>query len=304
VHEACAYCSRVNAFVPSIPKRLRASQSGLIRRASVIMRNVKRLGTALALVAISMVAGCAAEPSEALGPASSDVQASGVPATAACPAIDLRMPDGQSVDLTGDWQGDDFGTYYFSQVHSCLHWLGQSNVPPEEPTGAGWTNVFTGRIAPDFTVEGPWSDLPYGFNADLQEGEVLNSGDLKLEIDFFEADGITRPTLHLLEEATRFGLGGWNFVPMDALDPRAEYTGTYGFDAENDCPWLDLNGRRYELIQWQWGIAEGGQLLGERGALVARPGDQIRVDGQIAAALRPQGCQADAMLAWDLAPAR
>jgi hypothetical protein len=211
------------------------------------------------------------------------------------------MPDGENLDLTGQWQGDDFGTYYFSHIHSCLHWLGQNQVPPDAPPGYWWTNVFTGRIESDFSVEGPWGDVPYSEQS-LSE-ETLNHGVLTMKIDFFEVEGVTHPTLHLVNEDTLYGVGGHNFVPMDSLDPRAEFTGTYGFDRDPFCPWLDVGGQRYELNEWQWEIAEEGQILGEGAAIMARPGDQIRVEAQVSAPLGQQGCQASAMLVWDLAPA-
>jgi hypothetical protein len=228
------------------------------------------------------------------------MESAGVPVSEACPALDLRLPNGEPLELTGQWQADDFGIYYFSHVQSCLHWLGQSQIPNEEPPGSFWTNVFIGRIESDFTVEGPWSDVPYG---DVRPpDEPLNNGVLTLEIEFVEVDGVTRPTLHLTNDATLHGVGSHDFVPLDSLDPRAEFTGTYGYDNDPVCPWLDVNGQRYELNQWQWLIAEEGQILTEDGIL-ARPGDQIRVEAQISAPLGPLRCQASAMLAWDLAPA-
>ncbi|MGH2489561.1 MAG: hypothetical protein ACRDFR_08095 [Candidatus Limnocylindria bacterium] len=90
-------------------------------------------------------------PSPAAGPA------------AQCADIDLRGTSGERVRLTGTWTAYS-GTrlYYVSQLGSCV-WLAggfETSATPERMSYDGlgeYTIVFSGTLAPDFTVSGWWS---------------------------------------------------------------------------------------------------------------------------------------------------
>ena len=212
-----------------------------------------------------------------------------------CPDANLRAPNGDDLRLIGRWQADDFGTYSMTQRESCLHWLGLSPAVADTPAGGWWTNVYVGQMASDFTINGEWADVPYLYD---YPGENPNSGELTLRIDFFEDDsGAEWPSLHLVEMRYGAGYGGFNWVPEEAMPPRAEYVGIYGY---SDCPWLEVAGTRYELAEWQYEIAADGQILGEGDEIVARTGDTLRVEGQIWPTAIPDGCLPDLLLGWNV----
>lgn len=245
----------------------------------------------VALVAsLVFVAACGANQGSPT-PAGGGSQAAGE----LCPDVNLRTPTGEALRLAGRWLADDFGTYYLTQRESCLHWLGQSSAVGGIPAGTWWTNVYVGQIATDFTINGEWADVPYR-NDD--EGVNLNSGELTLRIGFFDDDsGDAWPTLHLEEMRYGEGYGGFNWVPEEAIPPAAAFVGTYGY---SDCPWLEVDGTRYELAEWQYVIAVDGQLLGEGSQIVARPGDTLRVEGQVWPTTIPDGCLPDLLLGWNV----
>jgi hypothetical protein len=170
----------------------------------------------------------------------------------------------------------------------------------EFPAGSWWTNVYVGRLESDFTINGEFADVPYGY--DFVEGENPNSGELTLDLAFFDDDaGAMWPTLQLVEIRHSPGYGGEYWVPEEAMTPRAEFVGTYGF---TDCPWLEVDGERYELATWQYSTADQGQLLGDDNQVVARPGDELLVEGQVWPAPTPTTCMPDLLLAWQIEVAR
>lgn len=245
-----------------------------------------------ALVAVLLIAaGCGTNPVSAT-PAAAPADAS----SDLCPPLSLRMPSGERLNLTGTWLADDFGTYYLTQRASCLHWLGMSPAVGESAAGDWWTNVYAGRVRTDFSVAGPWADVPY---VGYSEGQTPNSGELTLHIGFFDDDaGREWPTLHLLEQQQGGGFGGQEWVPTGSLPAPAEYVGTYGY--EGGCPSLTVNGERYEIVEWQYDIADQGQLMGDGSQVLARPGDELRIEGQAWPLEDADGCLPDKLLAWDL----
>lgn len=79
------------------------------------------------------------------------------------------------VDLTGDWQSNDGGTYYLRQRGSELFWYGEGT-----PISPAFSNVYRGvRSSFGFFVgseiTGNWIDVP--------KGVVAGSGTLNLRID-------------------------------------------------------------------------------------------------------------------------
>ena len=252
----------------------------------------------LALASALTIIGCTA-----IEASPTPAEMPGDEATALCPEVDLRTPDGERLDLTGTWQADDFGTFYLAQREACLHWLGMSPALAEfgaefgAEAGDLWTQVYVGQIGSDFRVNGEWSDVPY---RDDDPSWMPNSGELLLSIGFFDDDqGQEWPTLHLVEVRGGQGYGGLHWVPVQAMAPRSEHVGTYRFEA--GCPSIELNGQRYELVEWLYDIAQDGQLLSD-GQVVARPGDQMRIDGQIWPDPDTSGCLPMLLLAWFFEP--
>jgi hypothetical protein len=116
------------------------------------------LAPAFATFALMTVLGMACRPS---GPSSSApaspapaAQAS-VPAAAACAPLDLRLPSGAELDLTGTWEGARSVTFV-RQVGSCVSWIALSDNPNQE-LGAWAMSTFRGDIGSDFTLSGAWT---------------------------------------------------------------------------------------------------------------------------------------------------
>jgi hypothetical protein len=195
-----------------------------------------------------------------------------------CPDLSLRSPSGERLALTGTWFADDFGDYFITQRASCLHWLGMSPALAGAAAGEWWTNVYVGQIESDFSVHGEWADVPY--LTDYSNFEP-NSGEIVLRIGIFEDEsGVEWPALHMVEvRDSRGGYGGANWAPSQAMPPHAEYVGAYRY--EDGCPVLEVGGQRYELVLAQYWVADQGQILDDDAYVVARPDDEVRIDGQI-----------------------
>jgi hypothetical protein len=202
--------------------RIGAGRFDIVRRLeSSIMAFVRvRLSPPTAVFVWALVlVGCTANPAT---PSSAALPGGGP--SELCPEVHLRSPDGRSLNLTDTWLADDFGTYYLTQRASCLHWMGMSPAVGGSVAGDWWTNVYVGQIGSDFGVYGEFADVPYrtDFGSDQP-----NSLELGLTIGFFnDEEGEEWPTLHVANPEPR--LGGWNWVPMEALPPREEYVATYG----------------------------------------------------------------------------
>ncbi|NEZ54534.1 hypothetical protein [Adonisia turfae] len=98
-----------------------------------------------------------------------------------------RLTDSPQVDspqttqnLSGQWRGNDGGTYYLNQIGNTLWWYGESG-----DGGSTWTNVFHGTIQGNRVV-GEWSDVP--------KGRINQSGDMELQIDSAGRLSATRKT--------------------------------------------------------------------------------------------------------------
>lgn len=238
-----------------------------------------------------LVAACApASPTASVVPAS-NAAADDDP----CPGIDLRLPSGARLDLSGTWRGRGFGEYFVAQHRSCLTWMGRDPAFDDWPAGAGFTNVFVGRIRADFTVIGTYGDVP------VFPGAANNYAQLTWRIQFSEVDGALVPALILLDSQPVTGYGDEAMVPEDALSPKSEFIGTYGFDTPS-CPWLEVDGRRYELLAGYYVHSTGQIDLGP--GVTRRPGDPLRAVAQVAPGMARTECQDSAMLVWELGPAQ
>jgi RNA polymerase sigma-70 factor (ECF subfamily) len=125
-------------------------------------------------------------------------------------AVDCGYPaapfDSENVELTGAWAGDDGGIYYIRQDHKRVWWNGMSGrdaAPPE--LGNDWSNVGTGVIKDDLTIEATWADVP--------RGNILGSGTLTLQI---EDNGAGDIRIRKVDE-TGSGFGNSMWTPCEPL---------------------------------------------------------------------------------------
>lgn len=245
----------------------------------------------LVIVVAGLVVGCSASNSPPVESPLASIAVGDV-----CPPIDVRTPNGESLDLGGLWHSQHDGTYFLSQHESCLFWLGQSAADAEAAQGANWTNVFSGQILPGLVVVGPWSDVPA--HPDIP----ANSGQLELSIGFFTQDGAEWPMLQLRQQEPAGVYGDLRWQPEATLSDVATYVGTLGVE-HLDCPWLEVDGDRYELAGYI-GI-EGNHVFGGRESGPAvEIGEQARVEARIGQALGSGGCAPSAMMVLGLEPAR
>ena len=117
---------------------------------------------AAALLTLVLASGCVGTASpRATGLASPLSPAA--PSADPCPEVPIRLPDGDAINLSGEWIGVSErnvaqrpGIYHFETFSSCLVWIGESNNVGEEP-GEQWSTIFMGSIHDDFTITGAWS---------------------------------------------------------------------------------------------------------------------------------------------------
>jgi DNA-directed RNA polymerase specialized sigma24 family protein len=125
-------------------------------------------------------------------------------------AVDCGYPaapfDPENVELTGAWAGDDGGIYYIRQEGKRVWWNGMSgrDAPPPE-LGSDWSNVGTGVIKDDLTIDATWADVP--------RGDILGSGTLKLQI---EDNGAGDIRIRKVDE-TGTGFGNSLWTPCEPL---------------------------------------------------------------------------------------
>lgn len=243
-------------------------------------------------VLAAVMTGCSASDS----PTPSATPSASAAALEICPEIDLRMPNGEPLALTGRWLANHGGgSYYLSQDQSCLFWMGQSSASGDVPAGAYWTNVFSGRIVSRFVIAGPWSDVP------AVAGAAANHGQLTLGINFFELDDVTWPALAMLSQEPPNVFGDTAWQPEASVSEVDAFAGTVGFD-EPACPWLEVGGQRYPLVGDVY--SEGQHLFSKDGRGV-NAGAEAQVEAQVATALGEPTCPESSaqLLVWDLYPA-
>ncbi|MEP7360220.1 MAG: hypothetical protein ABI744_01440 [Chloroflexota bacterium] len=105
-----------------------------------------RIRLALALTTIAVLI-CACGGS---GPAASG--------DAGCPAVQVSGPDGQLLDLSGAWSGNDGGLYYIKQLGTCVWWSGLSDFDGQYP-GQEWIMTFRGTMNSDGQISGDFVDV-------------------------------------------------------------------------------------------------------------------------------------------------
>jgi hypothetical protein len=75
-----------------------------------------------------------------------------------CPPVQVSGPDGQPLDLSGPWSGNDGGLYYIKQLGNCVWWSGLSNFDGQYP-GQEWIMTFKGTMNADGQIQGDFVDV-------------------------------------------------------------------------------------------------------------------------------------------------
>lgn len=128
----------------------------------------------------------------------------------------MHGPGGAEPNLSGTWVGIGErnavpwpGTYELNLLNSCVAWIGRS-AEEGEGVGARWTNVFLGRVNPDFTISGDWAVVSSS-EAYCETGTAgalcdRARGTLILRIEWPDPADASRVRLVLLED-TKIGVG-------------------------------------------------------------------------------------------------
>ncbi len=161
-----------------------------------------------------MVAGCGIG-----APASPSATATPNPSAAAtyCQGVVPRTPNGDRVDLTGTWLGEDDQTYYsFIQVGDCVTAVGTGGPNAEEVL------VLHGTMAPDLTIPVEWAHVPVGCRGAFCGGEI---GTAVLEIEIENTPDGEVITLRKVggntgqDRGPNMGVTRWTRVTDDAVSP-------------------------------------------------------------------------------------
>jgi hypothetical protein len=137
------------------------------------------LGLAIALM------GCVPATSAPSSAGSGGQQPSGsaAPATSVCQDIDLQLPNGDPLDLTGTWLGNDDAYWMLTQLGDCV-WGAASDLYGFPGSQTYWQIYLRGTVLPDFTVPIEYAYSPYS-----DGGDVSHYGQAVLAIEFGAADG-------------------------------------------------------------------------------------------------------------------
>jgi hypothetical protein len=126
----------------------------------------------------------------------------------ACVDAPLYDPSGEPVFLSGRWLGSGDpnalptpSVFLLRQTNSCLVWVGLS-ANEGEALGASWIETFTGQIQPDFTVVGPWEEVPEGSRGAVTvEIKLVPDGDrFAVELNLLDSTGNIHYTKHWVRE--------------------------------------------------------------------------------------------------------
>lgn len=162
---------------------------------------------------VALLAGCASTPTpSSIGPIPTGGSGANV-----CVGVDLRGPDGTTVNLTGTWEGLN-NLWFVTQSGSCVTIEGLSRYGGES-IGESHRFVFSGDLRPDFSVVGRWTwtwvlDAP---------GRPLRGAttDLVLQVEFAE-DGET--TIEVPSGVMGFDPSDpSNTVPLERTSLRTEF---------------------------------------------------------------------------------
>lgn len=135
---------------------------------------------ALAAVLCLFLAACTASASET-EPADPSAAAS-IPTGASCAPIDLRLPSGERLDLTGTWRGNEL-VHHVRQIGDCVWWIAYSDKPGQA-LGALYTITFLGHLRSDYTLAGDWAGIVHLDDPGPYFGPSATEGSVEFEIVF------------------------------------------------------------------------------------------------------------------------
>ena len=121
-------------------------------------------------------------------------EASSGPPALACASLDLRMPNGELIDLTGTWEGGAT-VHYVRQIGDCVWWIALSDWPDQE-LGDFYSFTFSGHLSSDFTLEGDFAAI---LRPNLMGLPISPSGHIKFDIDLPEANSDEPITLRQVD---------------------------------------------------------------------------------------------------------
>ena len=163
---------------------------------------------------VAFVTGCT-NAASAASPSPTTV-ADSSPGAAYCSGVDLRTSNGNQLDLTGTWFGEDDQTYYsFIQVGSCVRAVGSDG-----PHVSDRVLIIDGTIGPDFTIAVEYAHIPVSCNGAFCAGEV---GTATLEIEI-GADGEVIALRKMGgntadQRGSNLGVTRWTRVDGEAVGP-------------------------------------------------------------------------------------
>ncbi len=108
----------------------------------------------------------------------------GPPGTSTCREIDLRLSNGDPLDLTGTWLGDDASYWTFTQLDDCVWATATDQYGPSDGSFTYWQIYLRGTLAHDFTISVEYAYSPYADGA-----SAAHYGHAVLSIEFLDADG-------------------------------------------------------------------------------------------------------------------
>jgi hypothetical protein len=230
------------------------------------LASTMRARVAVVVVSLAWLSACTgASPSATPGGSGNALPQS------ACPAIDLKTPAGDDLNLTGRWRGRDGATYYLRQSASCL-WITGFSADTGSPGGEGatdYTNAFFGHLAADFTFSGFWADMPWG--------REVGVGTVTWQVDFADVGGISAVTLSVVEASNG---GSLTLVEPDDQD----LTLRVSLQDNDVCPIVESDdGEEYELLVAEpgWELLTPTELVPPSG-IVILAGETFEISGEVA----------------------
>ena len=137
----------------------------------------------LVIAVIGCVPATSAPSSGASG--SQPPSGSAAPATSVCQDIDLQLPNGDPLDLTGTWLGNDGSYWPFTQLNDCVWATATDQYGFPDGSSAFWQIYLRGTLLSDFTIPIEYAYSPF---AGSDDGGASHYGHAVLTIEF-GADG-------------------------------------------------------------------------------------------------------------------
>jgi hypothetical protein len=190
----------------------------MLGAAMILRRSVSVFATFVLVAGLGVACNLSVPMSPPTGSASPAAQFS-APAAAACAPVELRLPSGARVNLTGTWQGAGRATFV-RQLGSCVSWFALSNSPNRE-LGSDEMITFHGQVAADFTLSGEWTWILRHPNAPGPFGDSVT-----FEIDSAIVDG--EETLVLRSTTTvppSDGGGPYGAATLEYAGPLPQFQG-------------------------------------------------------------------------------